>query len=63
MSKKQFGNLLKKQCIKTTINYRRSIKEAERFYKDLLDREINNYKDGIKDVEKIVLTRYKTRIK
>ena len=44
-------------------NYRRSIRDAVRFYKDCLERETNNYKAGIVDVEHILLTKYKTVIK
>ncbi len=44
-------------------NYRRNIRDAERFYKECLERETNNYKTGIADVEKILLTKYKTVIK
>ena len=63
VSNKQFSNLSKKQCIEMIANYRRNIKDAERFYKDCLEREINNYKAGIVDVERILLTKYKTVIK
>ena len=44
-------------------NYRRSIRDAERFYKDCLERETNNYWNGIADVEYILWTKYKTKIK
>ena len=44
-------------------NYRRNIRDAERFYKECLERESNNYKTGIADVERILLTKYKTVIK
>ena len=63
VSNKQFKNLSKKQCIEMIANYRRSIRDAERFYKDCLERETNNYKAGIVDVEHILLTKYKTVIK
>ena len=63
MTNKQFKNLSKKQCIEMIANYRRSIRDAERFYKECLERETNNYKTGIADVERILLTKYKTVIK
>tara|TARA_R100001460_G_scaffold14791_1_gene33027 strand:+ start:851 stop:1000 length:150 start_codon:yes stop_codon:yes gene_type:complete len=43
-------------------NYKRSIRDAERFYKDCLVRETNNYRAGIEDVERILLTKYKIRL-
>ncbi len=42
--------------------YQRNIKDAERFFKEELDREISNYKTGIVEIEEILLTKYKTRV-
>lgn len=62
MSSKQLHNLSKKQCFAMIENYKRSIRDAERFYKDCLVRETNNYRAGIEDVERILLTKYKIRL-
>ena len=63
MTNKQFKNLSKKQCIEMIANYRRNIRDAERFYKECLDRETTIYKAGIVDGKHILLTKYKTVIK
>tara|TARA_A100001015_G_scaffold253915_1_gene294399 strand:- start:590 stop:790 length:201 start_codon:yes stop_codon:yes gene_type:complete len=61
-NKSNFSSLSKKQCFEMIAGYQRNIKDAERFFKEELDREISNYKTGIVEIEEILLTKYKTRV-
>ena len=51
-------NLTKKQAIEMVINYKRNIREAERFYKDCRDREVRNYIDGINECRDLLRNKF-----
>ena len=62
INKSNFSSLSKKQCFEMIAGYQRNIRDAERFFKEELDKETNNYKTGIIEIKDILLTKYKTRV-
>ena len=58
MAKKQFNNLSKKDLIEMANNYVRQIKDTKRFYNDAYKKEINNYIDGIKQIQEIIKVKH-----
>tara|TARA_R100000781_G_C4009963_1_gene103318 strand:+ start:194 stop:403 length:210 start_codon:yes stop_codon:yes gene_type:complete len=51
-------NLTKKQALEMIKGYQREIKNAERFYKEELELETKNYKEGIRNCKKLLLQKF-----
>ena len=60
--KSKFSNLSKKQCLEMIEGYRRNMADARMFFAQELEKENKNYKDGIRELQIILWTKYKTKV-